>query len=94
VACTDRPWRQGLLEPHRGSVATVTGRLDVLATFLVDGFAAGLWAVETGADTVRIRLTALGRLAKAARSAVDEEANGLVRYVAPDAARNEVAWPA
>lgn len=52
----------------------------------------GLWTIEFGADTVRIRLTALGRLAKAARSAVDEEANGLVRYVAPEAARYEVAW--
>jgi hypothetical protein len=47
----------------------------------------GLWTIEFGADTVRIRLTALGRLAKAARSAVDEEASGLVRYGAPEAAR-------
>ena len=56
----------------------VTKNAIVHATILVDGFVAGTWQLEKG----RIRLEPFGRLARATRSAIDDEAARLEEFVA------------
>lgn len=58
----------------------------LLRTFLVDGFVAGLWRLE-GAT---LHLRPIRSLSEADRPAVVEEAERLVRFIAPEGSAPEV----
>ena len=75
---------------HRAAVIKKNG--DFLPTFLIDGFVAGLWSIQAGKTGAVIRLEPFGTVARAVRSALDEEAERLARFVEPEADRHEVAW--
>ncbi|MCW5978539.1 MAG: AlkZ family DNA glycosylase [Bryobacteraceae bacterium] len=63
----------------------VTKNLQVLPTFLVDGFVAGTWAVERRKQSATLTLTAFAALPAPAKSRLTEEAGKLVRFVEDDA---------
>jgi hypothetical protein len=65
--------------------AIYTRNLLVPATFLVDGFVAGMWNVERKKSAARLVLKPFGALNKAARNALDEEGERLLRFIEPDA---------
>lgn len=70
-------------EAHRK--ALVTKNLIVPATFLIDGRVAGTWKIERKRATATLRLTPFAVIPKAAKSAIDEEGEALLRFVEPDA---------
>lgn len=88
IAYADR--ERLLPSAHRASVIKKNG--DILPTFLVDGFVAGLWWVAADKVGAVIRLEPFGNVAPADRAALEEEAEGLVRFVEPEAARHSVEW--
>jgi DNA glycosylase AlkZ-like len=65
-----------LPEQHRKTVIGMNG--DVAQTFLVDGVVAGMWRVENG----RVVARSFGRLSRADRTAVDDEAERLEAFLA------------
>jgi hypothetical protein len=65
--------------------ALLTKNLLVPATFLVDGFIAGRWTLDTKKGIARLGLKPFGALTKAARTALSEEGEQLLRFVEPDA---------
>ena len=66
-----------------------TRNLTIPASFLVDGFVAGLWKVESKIQAkkrhVRMVLTPFAKLDKRARTALQEEGGQLLRFLEPDA---------
>jgi hypothetical protein len=71
-----------LSDDHRAIVIARNG--DTLPTFLVDGRVAGLWWAETDTpDTTRIVLETFGKLSRAARRGLEQEAERLAAFVAP-----------
>ncbi len=79
-----------LPDAYRPAVIKKNG--DVLPTFLIDGFVAGLWSVEAAKGTAVLRLEPFAKVARADRAALEEEAERLVRLVEAEADRHEVAW--
>lgn len=77
--------RRVISDEHRPSLTT--RNLQVKATFLVDGFVAGTWTVERTKAEATVVLAPFARLARAARAALEEEADALLSFVEPDAAR-------
>ena len=69
---------------HRAAVATKNGLIE--AVFLVDGFAAGTWVLETTRSEAIVRIRPFGRLARGDRAAAIEEAEALAGFLAPEAA--------
>lgn len=84
--------RRILADHHKDAVIKKNG--DFLPTFLVDGFVAGLWSVETGRDGAVLTLDPFEAVPKAARSELEEEAEALVHHVAPEADRHKIEWVA
>lgn len=78
--------------PPEFKEAVIKKNGDFLPTFLVDGFVAGLWSVEVAGVEAILHLEPLAKLAKGARTVVEEEAGSLVRYLEPEAGRHSVAW--
>jgi hypothetical protein len=72
-----------LADPYRGQV--FSKNLRVRATFLVDGFVAGSWAVERRRSTATLRLTPFGKLPAKARAELTAEGAALLRFVEEDA---------
>ena len=79
-----------LPDAHRAAVAKKNG--DILPTFLVDGFVAGLWSVTRAKGAATLELTPFGRVGAADRRALEEEGERLVRFVDADASSHEVRW--
>ena len=75
--------RRVVADEHRARL--VTKNLQVKATFLVDGFVAGTWAIERTRQCVTLTLAPFTPLAKPARTAVEAEASAMLRFVEPDA---------
>jgi hypothetical protein len=76
---------------YRSAVAKPNA--DFLPTFLVDGFVAGLWSVDRSkVSDALLRIEALAKLTSKERRAVEEEAERLIRYIAPDARSHGVGW--
>jgi hypothetical protein len=63
----------------------VTKNLLILATFLVDGFAAGIWKVERKRKAVTLTLTPFEKLTKKVIGTLSVEAEQLMRFMEPDA---------
>jgi Winged helix DNA-binding domain len=78
--------------PDELAPAVVKKNADILPTFLVDGRIGGLWSSETVKGEAVLRLQPLVRIARTERSALEAEAERLVRFVVRDATRHEVRW--
>lgn len=66
--------------------------LRVAATILVDGFVAGSWKVETVKAAAALVITPFAPLPAQARTALADEAEPLVRFVAPEAKTHAVRF--
>ena len=67
-------------DEHRPRVFLSAGR--VRATFLVDGFVAGTWKIEREGGAARLGIEPFEPLPKGAGEALDEEGEGLLRFLA------------
>ena len=86
-----RPTRARLLDPaHVGAIYKKNG--DVLPTFLIDGYVAGVWSLTTTGGGAVLAIEPFGGVPASARAALIEEAERLVRFLAPDADGHKVAW--
>lgn len=72
-----------LARQHQATVSTRNA--DVLPTFLIDGFVAGTWLPRAGRDGPHAELRPFGRLARADRDALHEEADRLLPLLGPGA---------
>jgi hypothetical protein len=70
-----------LPERYRRSVIIKNG--DVAQTFLVDGVVAGTWSTERSPRLATLTLRPFGKLARGTRSALEDEGERLLRFVAP-----------
>jgi len=75
-------------DEHRRSLTTKN--LRVKAAFLVDGFVAGSWTVARKRDTATLALAPFAKLPRAAAGALEQEAESLLRFAEPDAAKHRV----
>jgi hypothetical protein len=66
--------------------------LRVAATFLVDGFVAGVWRVEKTKGVATLTIEPFEALSESSRRALAEDAEGLVRFVEEDAKAYEVRF--
>jgi hypothetical protein len=66
--------------------------LQILPSFLVDGFVAGTWAASAKKGLAELEVTALGPLSKRARTDLEAEGDALLRFLEPGAARREVRF--
>ena len=74
---------------------------DIASSFTVDGYVAGTWSVSSGpraaiagGGEAVLELVPSIVVPDAARTELTEEAERLVRFVAPDAVRHDVRWVA
>ena len=74
-----------IADEHRTRVTTKN--LQVLPTFLVDGFVAGTWKTARGKKAATLTLSPFARLPAAAKAQLAEEAKALLRWLEPDADR-------
>jgi hypothetical protein len=65
---------------------------DILPSFTVDGFVAGTWSHATSKTGVVLEIAPEVKVPASARAELTEEAERLVRFVAPEATRHEVRW--
>jgi hypothetical protein len=65
---------------------------DVLPTFLVDGMVAGLWSAETVKDRATLRIEPFAAVPAQDRTALTDEAERLLSYLASDASSHQVTW--
>jgi hypothetical protein len=70
--------------------ALLTKNLIVPATFLVDGFIAGLWSVETKKGVARLTVKPFITLSKPVRAALTDEGGALLRFLEPEAKTHTV----
>ncbi len=77
-----------IADAHRPALQTKN--LIVPAIFLVDGFIAGLWTVETKKGTARLLVKPLIALSKPVKAALTEEGERLLHFVEPDAKSHAV----
>jgi hypothetical protein len=83
------PERERVLpERYRKTVIRTNG--DVLPTFLVDGFVAGLWQLERARRRATLVLEPFEPLSAGARRELEDEADRLVRFLEPEAAAHAV----
>ncbi len=83
------PERQRVLpERYRKTVIRANG--DVLPTFLVDGFVAGLWQLERARRSAALVLEPFEPLPRGARRELEDEAARLVRFLEPEASAHAV----
>ena len=75
-------------DAHRPLV--VTKNLLVRATFLVDGFVAGIWKTERKKKTATLILEPFAPLNKKILAALEQEGDALLRFVEPDAQTREI----
>lgn len=80
--------RRIVADEHRG--ALVTRNLQVKASFLVDGFVAGTWTVTRARGTATVMLAPFAALSRPVRAALEAEADALLAFIEPDAARRAV----
>jgi hypothetical protein len=75
---------------HRPRV--VTKNLQVLPTFLVDGFVAGTWGSKLSRNAATLTISPFVRLAKPLKAELSDEAEKLVRFIEPEAKHFEVEF--
>jgi len=89
LAHADR--RRIIADEHRRVV--VTKNLQVLGTFLVDGFVAGTWKASRVRRTAVITVSPFAALPTGQLAEIYEEGGRLARFLEPDAAGFEVRFP-
>lgn len=77
-----------IADEHRPRVTLKN--LQVLATFLVDGFVAGTWKVERKRKVAALILEPFGKLSKKTLTELEKEGDKLLRFVEEDAEMREV----
>lgn len=77
-------------EEHRPRI-TAGRNLQVRPVFLLDGMAAGTWAIRRKGRTASLLLEPFGRLTKQAVTALEEEGDALLRFAEEDAAVREMS---
>jgi len=77
-------------EPYR--VKVFLSGLRVAATFLVDGFVRGRWTVEKDKKTATLVIEPFEALAASDRDALADEAERLIRFLAPEATAHAVRF--
>ncbi|MEU5883410.1 winged helix DNA-binding domain-containing protein [Spirillospora sp. NPDC047279] len=77
-----------IADAHRPSLTTKN--LRVRATFLWDGFAAGLWETERRRKVATLRLRPFGTLPRKALNALTAEGERLLAFTEPDATDHQV----
>ena len=70
----------------------VTKNLRVLATFLVDGYAAGLWTIARKKRAAALILKPFAPLTKQALSDLSDEGEKLLQFVEEDAETYEIHY--
>jgi hypothetical protein len=80
-----------LPDAHREAVYE-RANLRIRPTFLIDGFVAGTWSIETRRREATLTLRALQRVARRERIALEREAEQLLRALHPDAAAHGVRF--
>ena len=75
-------------DEHRKSVFTTN--LQVVGTFLVDGFVAGSWKIERKKKSAVLALNPFVPLAKKNAAALEVEGDALLRFLEPDAPTRDV----
>lgn len=88
LAHADR--RRIIADPHRKAISTAN--LRVLATFLIDGWVAGTWRVETKRKTATLMITPFAAMTKTAREIVAAEGESLLAFLEPDAVSRELCF--
>lgn len=73
-----------IADDHRSLVTT--RNLQVLPTFLVDGFVAGTWNCTRAQRTVALKISPFAALSRPVKAKLTEEAERLARFIEPDAA--------
>lgn len=81
-----------IADEHRPRVTTKN--LQVLPTFLVDGYVAGTWKVAGAGAKAKLTVSPFGRLTAAVRAALTKEGEELLRFVEPDAAKLTIEFAA
>lgn len=66
--------------------------LRIAATFLVDGFVAGVWKVEKSKGSAALVIEPFAPLAKSSRAALADEAERLIRFIESSAKAYEVRF--
>jgi hypothetical protein len=72
-----------IAKEHRAAVYSKNAIVE--AVFLVDGFAAGTWALTTTKGDALVRIHPFGTLTRAERAAAVAEGEAVARFMAPDA---------
>ncbi len=79
-----------IADAHRPHVATKN--LQILPTFLVDGFVAGTWKLDRARASATLTLRPFDGLSKKVKDELQREGAGLVKFVEPDAAKQLVLF--
>ena len=79
-----------IADAHRTLIAT--RNLQILPTFLVDGFVAGTWKIERARVSATLTMTPFEPIAKKAREELIAEGCGLLKFVEPDAGKQLVLF--
>jgi hypothetical protein len=79
-------------DEHRPKV--VTKNLRIHPTFLVDGFAAGMWSIKATKTKATLTLEPFGKLTKRVQKELSEEGEALLRFAEPEAGAAEVRFTA
>jgi hypothetical protein len=79
-------------DEHRPKV--VTKNLRIHPTFLVDGFAAGMWQIKATKKKATLTLEPFGKVTKKAQKELSEEGERLVRFAEPDVGDVSVSFAA
>jgi hypothetical protein len=66
--------------------------LQILPSFLVDGFVAGTWAASANKRLATLEITALDPLSRRVRTELETEGDALLRFLEPGAERREVRF--
>ena len=77
-------------DEHRPKV--VTKNLRIHPTFLVDGFAAGMWSIKATKKKATLTLEPFAKVPKKVRAELEEEGEALVRFAEPEVDSVEVKF--
>lgn len=75
-------------DAHRPIISTAN--LQIRATFLIDGRAAGTWRVEKSRKAATLVLEPFGKTTKKSRSALEQEGEELLRFTEPGATNVQI----
>jgi hypothetical protein len=81
-----------IVDEHRPLVTT--RNLQVLPTFLVDGFVAGTWKSSLAKNVACLSVSPFAPLSAAAKAQLAEEGEELVRFIEPNAEKHTVRFEA